>query len=352
LNKKTRNFYQEAHNPRCGLFLFTKLAPNVLIDMKLSLSLLFTLFFGFTSAQVSVKIAPDEMGKLSMASLYSEFKQELHASIKSGRILLYDSPSLSAALKGESLTDFLNTEEATLIPAGDDPWAEDWIDTVLVYEINPKDWISIRFEKNYLTVQYNEFKTAYISNKDLKKLNSYNTEMLENLQREHNPVNINPEFIHSYGNSPYDSFQSDLFQLIQSGKITSYTANLLDEPLTVKQFDTLFDQEEFVIIEDFETGEFTDERILVEFNTQDISGMALRYEFAEDKNGLQMNYTHIGFCFQPWQFEGNQTNVVMVWMNWEDVKKHLTEKEWLLFQKIICQTGQLQDQQELHFVDF
>jgi len=206
---------------------------------------------------------------------------------------------------------------------------------------NPKLW------KAVYTFQEEGRKHPTI--KDLKKLNSYNTEMLENLQREHNPVNINPEFIHSYGNSPYDSFQSDLFQLIQSGKITSYTANLLDEPLTVKQFDTLFDQEEFVIIEDFETGEFTDERILVEFNTQDISGMALRYEFAEDKNGLQMNYTHIGFCFQPWQFEGNQTNVVMVWMNWEDVKKHLTEKEWLLFQKIICQTGQLQDQQELHF---
>lgn len=320
--------------------------------MKLSLSLLFALIFGFSSAQVSVKIAPDNMGKTSISLLYAEFKQELHASVKSGQIPLYDSPALSHALKGEDLFKFLNTEEAILLPSGDDPWAEEWIDTVLVYEISPKDWISIRFEKNYLTVKFNEFKTAYFSNKDLKKLNPDNTEMLENLQRELNPVNINAEFIASYGNSPYDSLQSHLFQMVQSGKITSYKADMLNEPLNIKQFDTLFDKEEYIMIEDFETGEFTDMLMIVDFSMHDISGMALRYEFAENKNGLQLSYTHIGFCFQPWQYEGIETNVVMVWMNWEDVKKNLTEKEWFLFQEIVRQTSKIQDQQELKFDDF
>jgi|GEM_PF-2518912 len=300
--------------------------------MKSQLSYLFLFLPVFAFSQTSVLMIHDSWGNETYAQIYSEYTNELHKNLVRGEISMYDNPSLKGALNSEALHSFFTQYESLLLPVDD--FTEEWVDSIVSYQLGPSDWKAIRFEKEYLSIQLSEDKIGYITNKQLRKLNPIHTQLLESFQALNNPAWLSSGLIKQNGAALFDSLQTHLYQFIEAKTITPYWPDSVNKIFDLVQFDTLYDEVVDILMDDWDLGYETFEQQKFDFLPNSISGMAVRRQLVETPGAWRFDYTHFGLCYPPYQYEGDDHQLIMVWMDWKEVKKNLPEVEWLLLQEI------------------
>lgn len=298
-----------------------------MLNTKLILTGLCLFLFSLQlKAQIRVMV-PDYVASYGVGTVSKAWLLDLENKIHKKEIIAFHDAALISPLKADKISEYFT----------DSPWIQ-WYDeegnardTMISITLSSDVWEAFRFEIGYIVLKITETKMLYIPNKEKKKLDPTQTRILENIQSQ---SHLEWLYLKNHENdyyACYDAVQSRIYAAIMEGKVPIYRFYEKIEPMTLDQFDTIYDQTMTIHDDDMDNPI---REVKYEFEPSQIAATCILGQVKAIKNSWTYESEYVGIGYRPLAGGIELPIQEMCWIKVGDIQKVLNEDDWFILQII------------------